>query len=148
MANFTSVYFLEALAQKQIDLDTDTFGVLLAGATCSVTDTNKFISDVTTLAELSGTGYTRQTFTGLPLVVDTVNKRVYLTASNIDWASVDATPDAAMAIFYKDGAGDSSRLIVGRVDSGGFPRSLAGGVPVSLRPNSTYGFFLLKGGTV
>lgn len=146
MANFTSVYFFEALAQGTIDLDTDTIGMLLVDATCDVTETDEFLADVGTLGEVTGTGYARVTLTTKSIVVDTVNKKVYLTADNVDWASVDITPAVAGAILYKDGAGDATRLILARFDDGGFPFAASGGVPVSIRPSVTDGFLLIKKG--
>jgi len=146
MANFTSVYFFEALALAQINLDTDTLLMLLCDNTCTVTETNKFLTNVTTLGEITGSGYTRKTLTNTAVVVDEVNKKVTMTADPVDWASLDVAQQPAMALIVKDGAGDNARLILARYDDGGFPFPAAGGVPVSVRPHVTDGFIKIKKG--
>jgi hypothetical protein len=146
MANFTSVYLFAALAKGEIDLSTDALGMLLFDATCDVTEINQFLSDVTTLGEVTGTGYVRVLLTAAALVTDEPNKKVYLTADPVEWASVDLGSAVAGALLYKEGAGDSVRLILGKIDETGFPFSAAGGVPIVIRPSATDGFLLIKKG--
>lgn len=147
MANFTSVHFFEALTKAEIDLENDDILMLLVDSTCDVTEINKYLADITTLGEIpTGTGYDRQLLTGKALTVDTVNKKVYLTADNVSWPSIDVAPAVAAALLCKDGAGDAVRLVIGKYDDGGFPASVTGGVPIVVIPSPTDGFLLIKKG--
>lgn len=146
MANFTAVYLFEALAKSQINLTTDTLGMLMIDSTSDMTETHKFLSDVPTLGEITGAGYSRQTLTSVSVVVDTINKKVYMTANPVTWASINfSTSPAVAAVIYKDGAGDSSRLILARYEDGGFP-IMGGTVPVEIHPHASDGFLLVKKG--
>lgn len=147
MANFTSVHFFEALAKAEINLESDDLGMLLVTSDCDVTETDEFLSDVGTLGEVTGTGYDRTLLSAVSLVVDTTNKKVTLTADAVEWASLDVPDDVAGAIIYKDGAGDSTRLILAFFDEGGFPFSASGGTPVTIRPSTTDGYLLIKKGS-
>jgi hypothetical protein len=147
MANFTSLYFFEALAKGEIDLAHDALGMLLVDATCTVTELHKYLADIPTRGELpTGTGYTRKVLTGQALIVDTTNKKVSLTADIVSWASINVTPAVAAALLYKDGAGDALRLMIGKYDDGGFPAPATGGVPIAVIPSVTDGFLLIKKG--
>jgi hypothetical protein len=90
-----------------VDLDTDTFKVLLT--TSSYTpdqDTHEFRSDVTN--EAAGTGYTAggATLSGVSLTYDAASNEVRLTWADATWST--ATLTARTAVIYKSRGGASS----------------------------------------
>ena len=103
--------FFEDLARGAIDLDTDTFFVLLTTSTYSENkDTHVKRSDVTN--ETSGTGYTGggQSVT-VTVTKDTVNDRLDVTLGGASWAS--STITARKAVYYKrrGGAATADELV-------------------------------------
>lgn len=95
----------DALAQKEVDLDTDTLKCLLLSAyTVGTTqDSAKYKADVLAAAtEASGTGYTAGgvTLTG---VTWTVSGHVYSLKATIPaWTTTGGSLAAAYALFYDD----------------------------------------------
>lgn len=90
-----------------IDLDTDTFKVMLVTSTYTPNkDTHTKRSDVTN--EVSGTGYTAggTACTATVAAVDTTNDRVVLTLASVNWPS--STITARGAVYYKSRGGASS----------------------------------------
>lgn len=104
MASIVYNSFLEDLGRGDIDLDTDTFRVMLVnGYTEDKTHTTR--ADAT--PEASGTGYTAGgETTTLTLTKDNVNNRLDVEFSNVSWANSTITADGA--VIYKDNGGAAS----------------------------------------
>jgi hypothetical protein len=104
MPSFVYNSFLRDLATGAIDLDTDTFRILLTtSAYTENQDTHTKRSDITN--EVVGTGYTTKgaVTTVTVAAVDTTNNRVVTTFGAVSWAS--STITARKAVIYKDRGG-------------------------------------------
>jgi hypothetical protein len=111
MATLIYNSFFEDLARGNIDLDTDTFKVLLTTSTYSENkDTHTKRSDITN--EVSGTGYTAggNTVT-MTITKDTANDRLDVTLGGTTWPT--STITARKAVYYKSrgGAATADELI-------------------------------------
>jgi len=106
MASTAYDSFLDDLSKGSIDMDTDTFKVMLV--TSSYTEdkaAHTKRSDIT--SEVSGTGYTAGGATLVPtLTKDTTNHRTTLTFPQVTWPS--STITARKAVVYKSRGGASS----------------------------------------
>ena len=106
MASTAYDSFLDDLSKGSIDMDTDTFKVMLV--TSSYTEdkaAHTKRSDIT--SEVSGTGYTAGGATLVPTVTkDTTNHRTTLTFPQVTWPS--STITARKAVVYKSRGGASS----------------------------------------
>lgn len=95
----------DALAQKEVDIDSDTIKCLLLSAyTVGTTqDSAKYKADVLAAAtEASGTGYTAGGVT-LTSVTWTVSGHVYALKATIpSWTTTGGSLAAAYALFYDD----------------------------------------------
>lgn len=111
MASLTFTSFLEDLARGAIDMDTDTFRVLLTtSAYTENKDTHLKRSDVTN--EVTGTGYTAGgVVTTISVTKDTVNDRLDITLGAVSWPS--STITARKAVYYKarGGAATADELV-------------------------------------
>lgn len=99
--------FVDHLAQKRIDLDTDT--VKIALCTSSYTpnqDTHDFFNDITN--EVTGTGYTAggATLASVTWAYTSGTNTWKFDAADVTWSS--STITARYAIIYVDTAGASS----------------------------------------
>lgn len=110
--------FLQSLANKEVDLDTDTLKVMLC--TSSYTpdqDTHQYKSSVTN--EVTGTGYTA---TGVALSSVVVSytagtNTLAVDAADSSWAT--STITARYAVIYDASpASDATRPLIGYVDFG------------------------------
>lgn len=104
--------FFEDLARGAVDLDTDTFWVMLTTSGYGENkDTHLKRSDVTN--EVSGTGYTAggQSVT-VTVTKDTVNDRLDVSLGSASWAS--STITARKAVYYKrrGGAATADELVM------------------------------------
>ena len=106
MASLIYNSFVDDMARGAIDLDTDTFKVLLVTSAYSPNkDTHDKRDDVTN--EVSGTGYTAGGVTSACTVTkDTANDRVTLSFAAVNWAS--STITARAAVIYKSRGGLAS----------------------------------------
>jgi hypothetical protein len=106
MASLIYNSFVDDMARGAIDLDTDTFKILLVTSAYSPNkDTDLKRSAVTN--EVSGTGYTAGGVTSACTVTkDTANDRVTLSFAAVNWAS--STITARAAVIYKSRGGASS----------------------------------------
>ena len=106
MASLIFTSFLEDLARGAIDMDTDTFKVMLVtSAYTENKDTHTKRSDVTN--EVTGTGYTAGGVTCTVTVTkDTTNDRLDITLGAVSWPS--STITARKAVYYKSRGGASS----------------------------------------
>ena len=106
MASTAYDSFLDDLSKGSIDMDTDTFKVMLV--TSSYTEdkaAHTKRSDIT--SEVSGTGYTAGGATLVPTVTKhTTNHRTTLTFPQVTWPS--STITARKAVVYKSRGGASS----------------------------------------
>lgn len=104
MANVIYNSFMRDIATGAVDVDTDTFRVMLVGAAYTENaDTHAKRSDVT--SEVSGTGYTAggAVTTASVSAVDAANNRVTLTFGAVSWPT--STITARKAVIYKSRGG-------------------------------------------
>jgi hypothetical protein len=96
-----------------LDPDLDTVADLLA---------------VSTVAEMSGTNYSRQTIGSCTITQDDTNNRAGLDGDDVLWAELDAGIVLAFAI-YEDGANDAARNLIAVIDTATptLPRASNGG---------------------
>lgn len=109
MASFNFNFGIRAIVTGAIDLDTDSFKMLLTNSTVlgeTEKDTFDFRNDITT--EVTGTGYTAggNAVTLTVAAVDAANNDVEITASAVSWAA--STITATGAVIYKARGGASS----------------------------------------
>lgn len=110
--------FLQSLANKEIDLDTDVIKVMLTTSTYTPNqDTHRYKSSVTN--EVSGTGYTAggATLASTAVTYDTATNTLKFDAADTSWAS--STITARYAVIYDSSpASDATRPLIGYVDFG------------------------------
>jgi hypothetical protein len=118
MASLIYNSFVDDMARGAIDLDTDTFKVMLVSSAYSPNkDTDLKRSAVTN--EVSGTGYTAGGVTSACTVTkDTANDRVTLSFAAVNWASSTITARAAVIYKSRGGASSADELVC-YVDFGG-----------------------------
>jgi hypothetical protein len=106
MASLIYNSFVDDMARGAIDLDADTFKVMLVSSAYSPNkDTDLKRSAVTN--EVSGTGYTAGGVTSACTVTkDTANDRVTLSFAAVNWAT--STITARAAVIYKSRGGLAS----------------------------------------
>lgn len=131
MANFIYNEAKRAIAAAEIDFDApNDFRVLLVmtNTTADTEDDVNTISGFSTLDEMDGSGYTRQSLTGDTLTEDAANNRAEYDASNITFTAVGAgTRQVQAAIVYKHVTNDSDSVPIAFIDTGGFPFTANGG---------------------
>jgi hypothetical protein len=132
MANFAFTEAKHQIALAGIDLVNDDIRVLLVNNTCtapSQEDVNT-ISAITTLGELSGTGYVRKALANQAVNEDNANNRAEFDADDVTWSAINAGT-AAAAIVYKHITDDSDAIPLFYIDqpqgAGGFPFVTNGG---------------------
>lgn len=106
MASFEYLSFADDVHRGNIDMDTDTFYVMLATSTYTPNQTTHLKrSDVTN--EVSGSGYTAggQACT-CTVTKDTANKRIDMVFASVTWPT--STITARYAIYYKRRGGLAS----------------------------------------
>lgn len=110
--------FLKSLANKEIDLDTDTIKVMLTTSAYTPNqDTHQYKSSVTN--EVTGTGYTATgaTLASAAVTYDTATNVLKFDAADTSWAS--STITARYAVIYDaTPATDATRPLIGYVDFG------------------------------
>jgi hypothetical protein len=124
--------FLLSLANKEVDLDSDTLKVMLC--TSSYTpdqDTHQYKSSVTN--EVTGTGYTAtgQALTSVVVAYDGASNTLKLDAADPSWAG--STITARYAVFYDASpASDATRPLISYVDFGADVVSTSGAFTIQL----------------
>lgn len=117
---------IDHLAQKRIDIDTDTIKVALCTSTYTPNqDTHDFFNDITN--EVTGTGYTAggATLTSVTWAYTSGTNTWKFDAADTSWAS--STITARYAIIYVDTAGASSTdPLIAYVDFGADVSTTAG----------------------
>ena len=110
--------FLQSLANKEIDLDTDTLKVMLCTSTYAPNqDTHRYKSSVTN--EVAGTGYTATgaTLTGVVVTYNAATNTLMFDANDVSWPS--STLTARYAVVYDSTpASDATRPLIALVDFG------------------------------
>lgn len=108
--------FLQSLANKEIDLDSDTIKVMLCTSTYAPNqDTHRYKSSVTN--EVSGTGYTAggNTLTSPSLTYTAGTNTLAFDAADTSWAS--STITARYAVIYDSTpATDATRPLICYID--------------------------------
>jgi hypothetical protein len=124
--------FLQSLANKEIDLDTDTIKCLLTtSAHTPNQDTHRYKSDITN--EVVGTGYTAGgvTLTSVTVTYDAATNTLKLDSVDPAWASSSIT--ARNAHFYDSTpATDATRPLISYVDFGADVVSVNGTFTIEL----------------
>lgn len=110
--------FLQSLANKEIDLDTDTLKIMLCTSTYTPNqDTHRYKSSVTN--EVTGTGYTAggNTLTSVTVNYTAGTNTLALDAADTSWAA--STITARYAVIYDSSpATDATRPLIAYIDFG------------------------------
>lgn len=99
------------IAKGNIDLDTDTFHVLLCPSSYTPNqDTDDFRNDVT---EITGTGYSAGgvALTGVSVTYDAASNQVRITWTDPTWASATITARTAVICKWRGGASSADELV-------------------------------------
>lgn len=106
MASLIYNSFLEDLARGAIDMDTDTFKVMLT-TSAYTEDKDAHLKRSAVTNEISGTGYTAGGATAtITVTKDTANDRLDITLGGVSWPT--STFTARKAVYYKSRGGASS----------------------------------------
>ncbi|AGP64930.1 Gp27 protein [Mycobacterium intracellulare subsp. yongonense 05-1390] len=102
---------LESLANKEIDLGSDTLNVMLLTSSYVPSDTHRYLSDLT--GEAVGTGYTSggKTLTGVTVTYNTGTKTLTVDADDISWSSSTLTARYAAIVDVTPGSASTNPLI-------------------------------------
>lgn len=106
-------------------LITDDDGALPSSAWNPDLNTVADLVAVSNLSEMSGTGYSRITLTGMTVTEDDTNDWAVLDADNLSWAGLDAGTARAVVVF-KHNASDASAELFSIHDTN-FPKVTTGG---------------------
>ena len=106
MADLIYNSFFTDLSKGNIDLDTDTFKLMLVTSAYTPTKTHAKRSDITN--EVTGTGYTAggATLANVTVTQDNTNDLAKFDADDVSWAT--STITARGAVLYKARGGASS----------------------------------------
>ena len=102
--------FLKSLANKEVDLDSDTLKVMLCTSSYTPNqDTHQYKADVTN--EITGTGYTAggQTLTGVTVTYNAGTNTLMLDANDPVWSASSLT--ARTLVAYDDTPASNKPLI-------------------------------------
>lgn len=127
MANFALTHAKHLINKGDIDFDVDDIRVMLVDSTTTA-DTEEdvtTISGITTLGELSGTGYVRKALANEIVNKDDANNRSEFDADDTVWTGINAGT-AQAAIIYKHVTDDSDSIPLFYIDSD-FPFVTNGG---------------------
>lgn len=106
MASYQYTSYFNDLVKGNVDMDTDSFKVMLCTSTYTPSRNHTKRSDITN--EVSGTGYTAggNTATCTVSAIDTVNNRQDVVLGGTTWTT--STITARYAVYYKSRGGASS----------------------------------------
>jgi hypothetical protein len=114
MANIIVNNFLGLVLSGDIDLNSDVLKMSLHGSSFNGDDEDDNMGNVTTLGELSGTGYTaghgnsgRKTISNPTITVDDPNDQAEFDCDDPVWTGIDAGT-AEMACLHRQGTSDDS----------------------------------------
>lgn len=130
-----------ALAEAELDFGsggaTLKVALVMTNTTADTEDDVNLMNGFTTLDEMDGSGYSRQTIASQSVAEDSGNNRAYFDASDTTFSSLGAgTRQVQGAILYKHVGADSSNTPIAFFDSGGFPFTANGG-SVTLQWNAS-----------
>ena len=120
MANFVYSRAKAKLMSGDLDLNADDIRALLVmtNTTADTEEDSEFVSSITTLDEMDGTGYSRQTLTGEAVAVDTANNRGEFTANDIKFMNVSAgTRNVAAVMLIKHVTNDTDSIPIAYIDT-------------------------------
>lgn len=132
MASINYTSFFRDQAKGDIDLDTDTFRMMLVTSSYTPNKDHAKRSDITN--EVTGPGYTAGgAVVTLTPTLDTTNDRLDIAVGSVNWPS--STISAAYGIIYKArGGAASADELVACLDFGGTITSTNG--PFTVTPSS------------
>lgn len=110
---------LLAVARGNIDLDTDTFKMMLTTSSYTPNqDTHDFRDDVTN--EITGTGYTAGgvTLSGVSVTYDAGSNQVRISWTDPTWAAASFTARTAVIYKSRGGAASADELLAYVTESG------------------------------
>jgi len=128
MASFVYTEAKRALLAGELDMDTHDIRVMLVDSTTTA-DTEEdatTISGITTLGELSGTGYARVALANEAVAADNANDRGEFDADDAAWTGIDAGT-AQAALVFRHVTNDTDSVPIAYIDTGGFPIVTNGG---------------------
>lgn len=129
MANFWYDEATRALANKELDLDTDDLRVVLV-STNTTADTERdktTVAGFTTLDEFNGANYSVQAISGRSISVNGTSHRAEVPAATSSWSAVGAGTRAIQAaIVVKWGGSLGASIPLLYFDDGGFPITASG----------------------
>lgn len=102
--------FLESLANKQIDLDSDTLKVMLLGSGYTYSDSHRYVADLGS-NEVAGQGYTAGGATLSGVTVSYSGGTLTLSAQNVSWTDSSITADYAIVYDATPGSAATNPLI-------------------------------------
>jgi len=118
MASVIYNSFLEDLAKGAIDIDTDTFYVMLVTSSYTANKDTHLKRSSVTANEITGTGYTAKGQSIAPTITkDTANDRLDISWATTTWANATITARGAVIYKYRGGA-DTADELVAYVDFG------------------------------
>ena len=120
MANFVYSRAKAKLMSGDLDLNADDIRALLVmtNTTADTEEDSEFVSSITTLDEMDGAGYSRQTLTGEAVAVDTTNNRGEFTANDIKFMNVSAgTRNVAAVVLIKHVTNDTDSIPIAYIDT-------------------------------
>lgn len=103
--------FFESLANKEIDLGSDTLNVMLLTSAYVPSDTHRYLSDLSD--EVVGTGYTSggKALQVVTVTYDSASKTLTLDAEDISWTSSTLTARYAVIVDVTPGTAQTNPLI-------------------------------------
>jgi hypothetical protein len=112
----------------------ETLKAMLVNSGYSFDPDHDFVADLTPGSnELSGTGYAagfsgagRKTLGSAALAEDDTNDRSYADYADLTWTAINAGTAAAL-VLYISKTSDADSILLGYVNSGGFPKVTNGG---------------------
>ena len=111
MADLIYNSFFTDLSKGKIDLDTDTFKLMLVTSAYTPTKTHAKRSDITN--EVTGTGYTAggATLANVTVTQDNTNDLAKFDADDVSWANSTITARGAVLYKARGGAASADELV-------------------------------------
>ena len=129
MANFVYTYAKRDLLTQAIILDYNTIKVALvmANTTAGTEEDAEHLDDFTTLDEMDGANYARQTITTPVVAADNANDRGEFDGDDVSWNALGSgTRQVQAAILLYDTGNDATSVPIAYYDTAGFPFDPAG----------------------
>jgi len=127
---------LVALTEANIDWRNDTIRVALLSDSVAYTpsiDSEQYVADVldggTTAQEFTGSGYSRQTLTGVSISQDNTDDEAVVDADDVTFPTVDGDTVQGVLVYQQVGADDSTPgddRLIGYYDGNDYPKAANG----------------------